>query len=51
MTAEIIIYGVMLIWAIATTIYGLWLSKRNNDFYNKRIVELLEDIKNGNNNK
>jgi len=47
MTLESFVYIALLLWGVITTIYGLWLSRRNNELYNKRIIELLEDIKNG----
>lgn len=48
-----IAYIIVLIWGIGTTIYGLWLSRKNNEHYNKEIIKELKEIKelirNGNN--
>jgi len=48
MTEKItIIYFIIFFWTIGTTIYSLWLARRNNETYNKKIIKLLEDIKDG----
>ena len=41
---ETIVYIIILIWGIGTTIYGLYLSRRNNEVYNQRILGELERI-------
>lgn len=39
----------IMLWAIITTFYGLYLSWKNNQIYNKQIVELLERLNHSNN--
>jgi|24BtaG_2_1085350.scaffolds.fasta_scaffold00312_4 hypothetical protein len=41
-----IAYLLILAWGIGTTIYGLYLSRKNNEIYNKKIIGLLESINN-----
>ena len=40
----VIAYFAILLWGICTTVYGLYLSRRNNELYNKKILQELEDI-------
>ena len=47
MAIESIIYFILLLWGVCTTIYGLYLSRKNNEIYNKKMIELLEEIKDG----
>lgn len=44
-TIQLIVYVIILIWGMGTTVYSIWLSRRNNEFYNKRIIKLLSEIK------
>lgn len=46
-TPPTIIYFIIVAWGVATTIIGLYLSWKNNERYNKKIVQLLEEIKDG----
>lgn len=45
MEVQLIAYIIIIVWGVGTTIYGLYLSRRNNEKYNKKIIELLEEIK------
>lgn len=48
---EEIAYFFLVMWAIGTTVYGLYLSRQNNKKYNQRIVELLEKLVSQNDEK
>ena len=38
-------YITIFIWGLATTVYGLYLSRRNNETFNKNIIKELKEIK------
>ena len=43
---SLVMYTLILLWGVGTTTYGLYLSRKNNEEYNKKIVVWLERIYN-----